>query len=133
MASSSEEASQWKSVHYTWVNNWNPCRENKASFKANRKILVDRCGRRTTAVLTQDDFTALKVFARSAAKNFQRSLKCTDESIMDWSVYTYLTDHKKTKMMYSFDSERNCARGDRVAVEQLQDFLEVLYHKYFLE
>ncbi len=121
----------WRSVHYTWISNWSPCRDNKVRIKRSKRITTFNCGTSKNAVLTKEDFSAVEVLVRPVFRSFDATLGCSEEAIMDWSVYTYLTVGSQTKKMYSFDAEKNCVRGNRAAVEQLQETLEALNNKYF--
>ncbi len=129
--SSSQEVTDWRSVHYSWISNWTPCRDNKVRINRQKQITSSNCGAKRTAVLSAEDFLVLQTLIKPVTVSFKKSLKCTNETIMDWAIYTYVTVRSKTNLMYSFDAEQNCARGDRPSVEKLQENLEALDSKYF--
>lgn len=94
------------------------------------QISTERCGKQLNAFVSDADFELLEVHLRPVLERYDSELECNDESIMDWAVYTSLSSASETKVVYSFDGDKNCSRGDRAAAEKLQDLLNVLHEKY---
>lgn len=125
-----EASVAWKSVYYTWVSNWDPCTNNRLTIDRSKQISVSSCGDTESRILSDQDFAAFERQVAPVFQNLNAEIKCINQAIMDYSVYTYISAAGSSTKIYSYDEKEKCSRGDTAQAEQLQDLLGVLHDKY---